>query len=154
MELHVGLEGFPELLKKFKALSGREQKAALGRGLQAAALYLKEQFKIGAPVDTGFMRNAIYVRAVDYSGYAKAVASASHCHYSQKFKRGVTHAAADMLPESRPPRGPDEVHVVFGARYTAPVEARKPFIKTAFNASKDTAADVARKHIQAFIEGA
>jgi len=137
MELQVDLKGFPELLKRLQAMAGPQQRRAMQDGLKAGAFILEGEFKVASPVDTGFMRNAIYVRGPDYSGYQDARSSADSFDVSAKTGRKVNHAG-DFHPESG---APDElqVKVCFGAEYTAYVEANEPFIQPAFTRGKDEA---------------
>ena len=142
MEMDIDLNGVPDLLRRLKALTGDKQRDAVTRALSAGAHYLEGQFKIAAPVDTGFLRNAIYVRGAQESGYSNARADAE-----------AANPKGEMLAEARtPPEG--EVHVIFGAEYTAYVEANQPFITPAFNASKSTVIELIHRHIADFIAGA
>ena len=78
---------------------------AVGKLVRRAAFGIERSAKKRAPVKTGFMRNSIYTRTQDMSGYTKASAAA-----------GRRNKAEKPLPEVPPPAH-NEAYVAVGAEY-------------------------------------
>lgn len=94
---------------------------AVGKLVRRAAFGIERSAKKRAAVKTGFMRNSIYSRTEDQSGYTKASAAA-----------GRRNKDATPLPEVSPPAH-NEAWVAVGAEYAIYVEfgthkmAAKPY---------------------------
>lgn len=61
MEIRVRIEGIEDAVRQLDGLTSR---AALRRGLAAAAFLVEGAAKVKAPVDTGFLRNSIQTVSV------------------------------------------------------------------------------------------
>ena len=96
--------------------------------LTALALYIEGEAKVNAPVDTGFMRNAIYTIAPDESGRGQAQAAAQ--------------AVADRSMVSQPPVGEHQAAVHAAAEYTIYQEIKRGFLYGALEKAKKEAGGI------------
>jgi len=96
-------------------------KEATAEMLDAAAHLIETEAKINAAVDTGFMRNSIYVVTPISNTYGKTDASGSF--QSKKEKRQVERRLA---PQANAPE--DGAVVVVGAEYAIYEEMHRAFL--------------------------
>ncbi|MEE8599235.1 MAG: hypothetical protein V3S69_06985 [Dehalococcoidales bacterium] len=94
------------------------------------AFVLEGQAKIGAKVDTGFMRNATYAVPADESPSDTGWESGD---YDDREGNTVFRGRSDSVPSLRK----HQAAVHFAAEYTIHVEMREPFIYPALEATKD-----------------
>jgi len=120
----VTWKGDKELTRKLQRLSDAAQVRILNQVVAAGAFVVEGYAKIEAPIDTGYMRNSIYTKTAEFSGYADASIAAAQA-------LPVTAAARRSFPEGpRPPVGTAIVSV--GAEYGVHVEyLTKPFMRPA-----------------------
>ena len=125
----VTWEGDKELTRKLQRLSNAAQSRILNQVVASGAFVVEGYAKIEAKVDTGFMRNSIYVKTAEFSGYGEASFAAAKA-------LPVTAASRAMLPEV--PRLPTGTAVVaVGAEYGVHVEyLTKPFMRPAVDAHR------------------
>lgn len=144
VSIEFDFEKLGELQRKFGQLAELEQQHVMVKALTAGALYLEGPLKVAAPVDTGFMRNAIYVISPETSGYNQAKAAAAQ--YTLRRDRSVADHSQDIANELDPPSR-NEVKIGFGAKYTVQVEMRKPWIRPTVRQHADKAIAVVAHHL-------
>ncbi len=109
-----------------------EIRGKAARHVRRTAFKVEGYAKVGAPVDTGFLRNSIYTVTHDSSGYTRA----SNDAHAQ-------NADAVMLPEVETPRDALTAIVAVGAEYGAYVnygtahQAAQPYLDEAIEQARD-----------------
>ena len=110
----------------------RETRKRAAEHIKRTAFKVEEYAKVGAPVDTGFLRNSIYTVTHDSSGYTRA----SNDAHAQ-------NADAVMLPEVETPRDALTAVVAVGAEYGAYVNygtaraAAQPYLDDAIEQARE-----------------
>ena len=102
-ELIVVYDLLPEIAAKIDR--------AAGKVVRKAAFDIQAMAQTMAPVDTGFLKNSIYVVTHDYSNYSAA-----------ERKSSKKNADAELLPEVEPPLDSHEACIAVGADYGMYVE--------------------------------
>ena len=109
-----------------------EIRGKAARHVRRTAFKVEEYAKVGAPVDTGFLRNSIYTVTHDSSGYTRA----SNDAHAQ-------NADAVMLPEVEAPSDALTAIVAVGAEYGAHVNygtaraAAQPYLDEAIEQARE-----------------
>lgn len=85
--------------------------AAVRRAVRKAAFDIQADAMRGAPVDTGFLKNSIYVVTEGSSNYERAT-----------IRAGKKSGGAEMLPEVDPPPDKMTAYIAVGADYGVYVE--------------------------------
>lgn len=93
--------------------------------LAQLAFYIEGEAKVNAPVDTGFMRNAIY--SITPTGDTRTAA------------QGIASAAADRPMAPQPPVGAHEAAVHGAAEYTIYQEMVRSFLYDALEKAQQVA---------------
>jgi hypothetical protein len=117
----VEWKGDKELTRKLNRLSDAAQSRILNQVAAAGAFVVEGYAKLEALVDTGFMRNSIYTKTAEISGYVMAADRAAQAINTASDTGGRNYGERRMLPEgARPPTGTAVVAV--GAEYGVHVE--------------------------------
>ena len=145
-EFSMKLEGAEELLRKLRKLELKTGKKVLNKGLRAGAKIVQVATKARAPVDTGRLRRSIVVRASLGKGYRKKRGLlAFYVFPSTKKEPGLrgSYKKARAVATSKSRMGKkaaQDWYYPSVIEYGTSTRTAKPFMRPAWDASKEVAA--------------
>lgn len=133
----VRIDGLKELADKLRDLGPKIGRSALRAGVRTGAALVRDEAKLRAPVDTGVMRRAVFVKQVRQQSSATQQTFHVFVRSGKRFEKKNINAYYWR-------------HVEFGTVKMA----AKPFLRPAFEARKGQAVDAIADRIRERIQDA